>query len=178
MNLPRRTPAPLPNEAESTAHLFSQSQPFQGKYCTPWSKMVPGLKRPYSDEEGVSSAHPPTSVKKRELVSASEAVGANLAPAASTRTTASIDICNTYDTYRDDIKRAHGPYPVPWASSPSSDDALEVPSSAESTWTPATSTSNAEGLEIRNESNEIEICFGMVGSSSSPLSHSRCSPRE
>ncbi|PMD59403.1 uncharacterized protein K444DRAFT_411279 [Hyaloscypha bicolor E] len=124
--------------------------------------MIPGLKRPYPDEEGVSSAHPPTSVKRRELVSTSKAVGANPASVASLRTTESIDRRNRHDTYRDDITGAHEPSPVPWLSSPSPGDALEVPSSAESTWTPATSTSNTEGLEIRNESNEIEICFGML----------------
>jgi hypothetical protein len=140
--------------------------------------MIPGLKRPYPDEEGVSSAHPPTSVKRRELVSTSKAVGANPASVASLRTTESIDRCNRHDTYRDDITGAHEPSPVPWLPSPSSGDALEVPSSAESTWTPATSTSNTEGLEIRNESNEIEICFGMVGLWSSPLSRSRCLPQE
>jgi len=125
--------------------------------------MMPGLKRPYPDDEGVSSAHSPTFVEKRKLVSTSEAVRSNTASAASLWTTASIDRCNRHDIYYDDITRAHEPSPVPSLSSPSSGDSLEVPSLTKSTWTSVTSTSNTEGSEIRNGSNEIEICFGMVG---------------
>jgi hypothetical protein len=122
-----------------------------------------GLKRPYPDDEGVSSAYSPISAEKRKLVSTSEYVRSNTVSAASLWTTASTDRCNSYNINYDDTTRANEPSPVPWLSSPSSGDSLELPSSTECTWTPFTSTSNTEASEIRNESNEIEICFGMVG---------------
>jgi len=126
-----------------------------------------GLKRPYPDGEEPSSAHPPFFAGKRKLLSTSEAVRSNTASAALQWTTASIEKCD--ETYCDDITRANEPSPVSWLSSPSSDNSLEVLSSTEGTGTPFTHTSSTKAPEVRDESNEIEICFGMVGAGSSLL---------
>ncbi|KUJ21500.1 uncharacterized protein LY89DRAFT_436510 [Mollisia scopiformis] len=115
---------------------------------------MPGPKRPYPHDEGVSFARTPCFVEKRRLVAFSEA-GTS---AASPRTTVSI----YQDTYCDETMRVDAPSPVPCISSPSSGDSLEVPSSTETTWTPLTASSNTEAAETWNKGDEIEICFGML----------------
>ncbi|KAH8587441.1 SNF2 family N-terminal domain-containing protein [Bisporella sp. PMI_857] len=121
-----------------------------------------GRKRPYPDDEGVSSTHSPTLVEKRRLTSTLEAVGSNTGSAASLWTTTNIDRCDMHDSYYDHIIRARKPSPMPWPPSTSSGDSLELSIPTETTSTPFTSTSETEASDIRKESNEIEICFGML----------------
>jgi len=122
-----------------------------------------GLKRPYHDDGRATSAGSPAFAGKRKLISTSEVVRSKTASAASLWTTAALGRYNNHNTFYDDTTQPHEPSPAPWLSSPSSGDSYEAPSSTESTWTPFTNTSNTEASRNRNESSEIEICFGMVG---------------
>ncbi|KAH6692846.1 P-loop containing nucleoside triphosphate hydrolase protein [Leptodontidium sp. MPI-SDFR-AT-0119] len=118
---------------------------------------MPGPKRPYPHDEGVFTRTPGV-VDKRRLVAISQAGPCTSSP----QTTTSISGHINHDSFCDETMSVDDPSLVPCISSPSSGDLREVPSPTETTWTPLTASSNTETTEKWNDSEEVEVCFGML----------------
>lgn len=125
---------------------------------------MPGPKRPHPHDEGVFTRTLGV-VEKRRLVAISQAGPSTSSP----QTTTSISGHINHDSFYDETMSVDDPSLVPCISSPSSGDLREVPSPTETTWTPLTASSNTETAEKWNDSEEVEVCFGMVGSWNSLL---------